>query len=382
MWARAAARAGAAPVRPQPSSPSSPERRSRARCSAPRGPSLAWPSHADDAGRARRRPGSASPSCPPIRRACSSPWGSTAAAGWRRLLPALGCVARLAGRCSSWSSERCWNTRAWSPTRCSCVPGPWGCRSSSLLVMLRAGRPEARTPAPSAAGSQWSPLASAPPIGASGTRSGDVPRPRRRRLDRLLPGEREEAALRAPPRPGPVRDAQDRPVGRGQEHAHPAVGARAGGGRLRRRHLRADRPAGPGRLPGSSLRAAVADVRRLPFRDGSFDAVYSMGTIEHFRDPETALREMHRVLRPGGRAVVGVPNRWDPFLRPLLAAVLQALATLRLRLRAVLLAPGAPADAPDGRLRGRRRDRHPVRAGMAADGRPRPSQRTFRRSRA
>jgi SAM-dependent methyltransferase len=68
----------------------------------------------------------------------------------------------------------------------------------------------------------------------------------------------------------------------------------------------------------------VADVRRLPFRDGSFDAVYSMGTIEHFRDPETAVGEIHRVLRPGGRAVVGVPNRWDPFLRPLLAAVLQA----------------------------------------------------------
>jgi SAM-dependent methyltransferase len=73
------------------------------------------------------------------------------------------------------------------------------------------------------------------------------------------------------------------------------------------------------------LRAPVADVRRLPFRDGSFDAVYSMGTIEHFRDSETALREMYRVLRPGGRAVVGVPNRWDPFLRPLLSALLQEL---------------------------------------------------------
>jgi SAM-dependent methyltransferase len=78
-------------------------------------------------------------------------------------------------------------------------------------------------------------------------------------------------------------------------------------------------------FPDESLRAAVADVRRLPFRDESFDAVYSMGTIEHFHDSETALREMHRVLRRGGRAVVGVPNRWDPFLRPLLAAVLQAL---------------------------------------------------------
>jgi SAM-dependent methyltransferase len=78
-------------------------------------------------------------------------------------------------------------------------------------------------------------------------------------------------------------------------------------------------------FPDSGLRAGVADVRRLPFRDSSFDAVYSMGTIEHFRDPETALGEIHRVLRPGGRAVVGVPNRWDPFLRPVMAAALQAL---------------------------------------------------------
>ena len=73
------------------------------------------------------------------------------------------------------------------------------------------------------------------------------------------------------------------------------------------------------------LRAAVADVRSLPFRDGSFDAIYSMGTIEHFPESETALREMHRVLRPGGRAVVGVPNRWDPFLRPALARALQTV---------------------------------------------------------
>ena len=76
-------------------------------------------------------------------------------------------------------------------------------------------------------------------------------------------------------------------------------------------------------FPDGSLRGTVADVRSLPFRDRSFDAVYSMGTIEHFHDPQTALREMYRVLRPGGRAVVGVPNRWDPFLRPMLAAFMQ-----------------------------------------------------------
>jgi SAM-dependent methyltransferase len=73
------------------------------------------------------------------------------------------------------------------------------------------------------------------------------------------------------------------------------------------------------------LRAAAADVRALPFRDASFDAIYSMGTIEHFDETEHAIEEMARVLKPGGRAIVGVPNRHDPFLRPLLATVLQAI---------------------------------------------------------
>jgi len=72
-----------------------------------------------------------------------------------------------------------------------------------------------------------------------------------------------------------------------------------------------------------TLRSAVSDVRDLPFRDDSFDAVYSMGTIEHFAETERAIAEMARVLKPGGRAIIGVPNRRDPFLRPLLATVMQ-----------------------------------------------------------
>jgi SAM-dependent methyltransferase len=70
------------------------------------------------------------------------------------------------------------------------------------------------------------------------------------------------------------------------------------------------------------LQASVADVRRLPFGDDSFDAIYSMGTIEHFAESEAALVEMIRVLRPGGRIVLGVPNRYDPFGRPILVAAL------------------------------------------------------------
>ncbi len=76
---------------------------------------------------------------------------------------------------------------------------------------------------------------------------------------------------------------------------------------------------------GVPLRAAAADVRALPCRTGSLDAVYSMGTIEHFDETEQAVSEIFRVLKPGGRAVVGVPNRYDPFLRAPMVAVMSAL---------------------------------------------------------
>src|SRR5262249_11840460 len=62
----------------------------------------------------------------------------------------------------------------------------------------------------------------------------------------------------------------------------------------------------------------VSDVRALPFQTDAFDLVYSMGTIEHFADSEIAVREIARVLKPGGTAIIGVPNKLDPFLRPLL----------------------------------------------------------------
>jgi len=73
------------------------------------------------------------------------------------------------------------------------------------------------------------------------------------------------------------------------------------------------------------IHGVIADCRQLPYVDGSFDAIYSMGTIEHFAESAAAVGEMRRVLKPGGRAVVGVPNRWDPFLRPLMVTALSAV---------------------------------------------------------
>jgi SAM-dependent methyltransferase len=76
---------------------------------------------------------------------------------------------------------------------------------------------------------------------------------------------------------------------------------------------------------GRALRAVCADIREFPFADRSFDFVYTMGTIEHIPEYEQCLREIRRVLRVGGKAVIGVPYKWNLFLRPLMVGVLEAL---------------------------------------------------------
>lgn len=76
---------------------------------------------------------------------------------------------------------------------------------------------------------------------------------------------------------------------------------------------------------GFSATFTVCDIRNILFPDNSFDFVYSMGTIEHIDDYNLAIREIYRVLKPGGKAIVGVPNKLDPFLRPLLVWFLEWL---------------------------------------------------------
>lgn len=57
----------------------------------------------------------------------------------------------------------------------------------------------------------------------------------------------------------------------------------------------------------AGLLGAVCE--RLPFPDASFDVVFSHEVLEHVQDDREACREMARVLRKGGRAVIFVPNR-------------------------------------------------------------------------
>ena len=57
-----------------------------------------------------------------------------------------------------------------------------------------------------------------------------------------------------------------------------------------------------------SPRFLQANVSHLPFVDGSLDLLSSNVLMEHLPDPASALREMHRVLKPGGYLIFRTPN--------------------------------------------------------------------------
>ncbi len=61
---------------------------------------------------------------------------------------------------------------------------------------------------------------------------------------------------------------------------------------------------------GGSAHVVMADAARLPFADGSFDVVICSEVLEHLPDDRAALREMARVLAPGGRLALSVPRRF------------------------------------------------------------------------
>ncbi|HVC30465.1 MAG TPA: methyltransferase domain-containing protein, partial [Steroidobacteraceae bacterium] len=54
----------------------------------------------------------------------------------------------------------------------------------------------------------------------------------------------------------------------------------------------------------ANVRFELGDVESLPFADGSFDVVTCGSAFHHFPQPERVLREMIRVLRPGGRVAI------------------------------------------------------------------------------
>ena len=59
-----------------------------------------------------------------------------------------------------------------------------------------------------------------------------------------------------------------------------------------------------GRAVGKGAHGAAAPAEALPFRDGSFDTVVSASSFHYWPAPLDGVREMRRVLRPGGRLIV------------------------------------------------------------------------------
>lgn len=56
--------------------------------------------------------------------------------------------------------------------------------------------------------------------------------------------------------------------------------------------------------------AVVSDLGHLPYEDATFDVVFSKYVFEHLDRPLNVLRELRRVLKPGGHLLIHTPNRW------------------------------------------------------------------------
>ncbi len=104
-----------------------------------------------------------------------------------------------------------------------------------------------------------------------------------------------------------------------------------------------------------------ADLAGLPFKSGLFDWILCIGVLHHLPERAPALREIARVLRPGGRLVLGVysPKSIQSLLRRLHdASAIRAWRQLlfhgtSLLIRARYRGEGRPLDAEDVRRRTR-----------------------------
>jgi ubiquinone/menaquinone biosynthesis C-methylase UbiE len=54
---------------------------------------------------------------------------------------------------------------------------------------------------------------------------------------------------------------------------------------------------------GTTVELCAADVRQMPFADGSFDVIIDFGTLFHIARPQAASAEIARVLAPGGKFI-------------------------------------------------------------------------------
>ena len=56
-----------------------------------------------------------------------------------------------------------------------------------------------------------------------------------------------------------------------------------------------------------NLEVVLSDGHKLPFEDNSFDGCFCNTVLEHVRDPEQIVKEINRVLKPGGKVIISIP---------------------------------------------------------------------------
>jgi ubiquinone/menaquinone biosynthesis C-methylase UbiE len=96
---------------------------------------------------------------------------------------------------------------------------------------------------------------------------------------------------------------------------------------------------------GLAVRGRVADAESLPYADGTFDLVVGHAVLHHIPDVELALREVLRVLKPGGRFVVaGEPTTYGDFVARRLSHATWVAATKVSHLPGLRGGWGRPAD--------------------------------------
>ncbi len=67
-------------------------------------------------------------------------------------------------------------------------------------------------------------------------------------------------------------------------------------------------------LRGFDVDLHEVDATRLPFADNSIDCVYSFGVLHHIPEIDQVVREIHRVLKPGGgRVMIALYYKWSAF---------------------------------------------------------------------
>jgi ubiquinone/menaquinone biosynthesis C-methylase UbiE len=62
------------------------------------------------------------------------------------------------------------------------------------------------------------------------------------------------------------------------------------------------------KLPGQKVDIANLNHEKLPYPDGAFDIITATEVVEHLEDYRNVLRELYRVLKPGGLCILSTPN--------------------------------------------------------------------------